>query len=80
MSSHNPLIQQAIEHFDTKGRQSGLADAVGVSQGMVSGWLNGRYEITWEMAKRIEQATDGVVSRYDLRPDIFGPKPEADAA
>lgn len=28
-----------------------------------------------EIAKRIEDATDGAVTRYDLRPDIFGDPP-----
>ncbi|WP_010323009.1 transcriptional regulator [Marinobacterium stanieri] len=80
MSDVNPLIQRAIQLYADKGKQQGLAEACDVSQGMVSGWLHNRYEITWEMAKRIEKATGGSITRYDLRPDIFGDKPTADAA
>lgn len=28
------------------------------------------------MARAIETATDGVVTRYELRPDVFGPAPD----
>jgi DNA-binding transcriptional regulator YdaS (Cro superfamily) len=33
-----------------------------------------------KLANRIEQATGGAVTRHDLRPDVFGPAPEAEAA
>jgi DNA-binding transcriptional regulator YdaS (Cro superfamily) len=60
--------------------QSDLADRVGVSQGMVSHWLGGRKGITAERARDIEIATNGVVQRHELRPDVFdaptGPRPE----
>lgn len=69
----NKNIEQAINCFNDK--QSGLAKAVGVTQGMVSGWLNGRYQITWEQAKKIETVTSGKVTRHELRPDIFGEAP-----
>lgn len=28
-----------------------------------------------ELAKKIEDATDGIVTRHDLRPDVFGVAP-----
>jgi DNA-binding transcriptional regulator YdaS (Cro superfamily) len=31
------------------------------------------------LARDIEQATDGAVTRHDLRPDVFGPAPEPPA-
>ncbi len=80
MRDVNPHIARAIDLFADRGRQAGLASAVGVSQGMVSGWLTGRYEVTLEAAIKIEEATAGAVSSHDLRPDIFGDKPSADAA
>jgi DNA-binding transcriptional regulator YdaS (Cro superfamily) len=32
-----------------------------------------------ELVARIESATDGIVSRHELRPDIYGPRPTAEA-
>jgi len=52
--------------------QDDLASILGVSQGMISHWVTGRNRLTAERAIQIEQATDGQVSRYALRPDIFG--------
>lgn len=69
-------IQRAIDHFG--GRQK-LAKAAGVSVQAISFWLNGERQITPECANRIHAATNGEVSRDDLRPDIFGP-PTAAAA
>lgn len=56
-----------------------LAQKIGVSQGLVSQWLNwleGKPEnitkITAERAVDIETATSGVVTRRHTRPDLFG--------
>ncbi len=40
----------------------------------------GHSRASYGMAFRIEEATQKGVSRHDLRPDIFGPHPESDAA
>lgn len=47
-----------------------------VSQGLVWQWESGRQRVTAERAIEIETATNGAVTRHDLRPDIFGPVPE----
>jgi transcriptional regulator with XRE-family HTH domain len=52
--------------------QSKLATSLGVSQGLVHQWASGKTRITAERAIAIEAATDGLVTKYDLRPDIFG--------
>jgi len=52
--------------------QAELAGALGVTQSIVSQWLNGSTRITAERAVQIEQITQGKVTRTDLRPDIFG--------
>jgi hypothetical protein len=44
----------------------------GVSGGMVGHWIAGRHRITAERAIQIEAATDGAVTRAELRPDLFG--------
>lgn len=51
--------------------QEELAHAVGVTQPMVSFWVSGACRITAERAVLIERATGGMVSRKDLRPDLF---------
>lgn len=38
-------------------------------------WLNGTLPPSHKWMDAIEKATGGHVSRHDVRPDIFGPKP-----
>jgi len=58
--------------------QAAFAKKVGVSQGRVSQWLDGE-TIPAERCVAIEKATQGRVTRQDLRPDLFG-KPQERAA
>jgi len=60
----------------SKKSQTEFADKLGVTQGLVSQWLKGVTAITPERAIDIEDATEGQVTRYDLRPDIFGRSPQ----
>jgi DNA-binding transcriptional regulator YdaS (Cro superfamily) len=62
------LIQKAI---DLIGTQAALGVKAGVSQQHISRLLGERQRITAETAIRIERATDGAVSRHDLRPDLY---------
>jgi DNA-binding transcriptional regulator YdaS (Cro superfamily) len=59
------------------GGQSQLARSLGgkVRQGYVWKWLRRGYPPA-EHAVAIERATRGAVTRYDLRPDVFGPPPK----
>lgn len=57
--------------------QGAFAQVLGVSQGMVSHWLLGKKRITAERARDIERATAGRITRYDLRPDVFGEREAA---
>ncbi len=52
------------------GGQKKLAQALGVTEGMVSHWLHGRNQVTLERAILIERLTGGAVRREQLRPDI----------
>jgi len=45
------------------------------TQGLVSQWENGSTAIRAERAIQIDVATDGAVSRHELLPAVFGPKP-----
>lgn len=54
-----------------------LAKRLGVSKQAVSHWRKGRYRVPAERCLAIEEATEGKVTRYALRPDVFGSAPEA---
>lgn len=54
------------------GTQVEFAQACEISQGLVSQFLSGAKQPGWRTCQRIEQATAGRVTRYQLRPDIFG--------
>lgn len=57
------------------GSQRALADACGVSQQAVQQWVaTGKVPAT--RVQSVVDACGGAVSAYDLRPDVFGPKPE----
>lgn len=45
------------------------------TQGLVSQWEKGTTAIKAERAIQIDLATDGAVSRFELLPAVFGPKP-----
>lgn len=54
------------------GSQKALADALGVSLGAVNQWARGHRPIPPKQCIPIEEACGGQVTRYDLRPDVFG--------
>lgn len=67
-------LQRAIDLVP--GGQSGLARCIGVKQGHVWYWLNRRSgQAPADVCRLIEAATGGRVTRYELRPDVFGPAP-----
>lgn len=68
----NTYIEKAVS---IAGSKSGLARACGVSPPAVYKWL--RFGVSAERALSIERATQGAVTRYELRPDIFGREPES---
>lgn len=58
------------EYVDQHG-QTATAALLGVSQGLVWQWINGKTRVTAERAIQIETATGGKVDRASLRPDLF---------
>lgn len=69
-------IQDAVA---IAGSQSELARRIGISQGHLWSWLHRDKKVPAERCAAIERATNGAVSRYALRPDVFGPAPDPDA-
>ena len=65
-------LEAAIEHC---GGQANLAEKIGKSQQLVSYWRKAKNGVPAEYVAAIEAATDGLVTRHELRPDIFGPAP-----
>ena len=68
-------LERAIEIC---GGQTALAIAIGVKQPNVWNWLNRADGVTpAEYCLKIEQATHGAVTRYELRPDVFCEAPQS---
>ncbi|MET0332579.1 MAG: helix-turn-helix domain-containing protein [Dyella sp.] len=73
----NTAIQVATK---LAGGQAALARAVGVTQPLVWQWCAGRRPVAPQHCIKIEESTKGQVTRYDLRPDVFGEAPKAKKA
>lgn len=71
----DPNIEQAIRFCG--GTQNGLASMIGgnTTQGHVHQWLRGLKKVSPEFAALIEMATEGHVTRLQIRPDVFGKLP-----
>lgn len=52
--------------------QAEFASRLNVTQGLISQWIVGKTRVTAERAIQIEKVTNGIVSRAELRPDLFG--------
>lgn len=71
------MSQSALERaIEAAGSQAELARRIGKKQAHIWNWLNRDKCVPAEVAIPIEQATEGKVTRHDLRPDIFGPAPK----
>lgn len=71
----HPIRQFRLDHaLSQQGFCQLLAQhGVAVSAGLISHWETGRHQPTPDQWPAIEQATNGAVTRADLRPDIFDP-------
>lgn len=56
--------------------QAELARRIGKRPGHIWAWINRDHRVPAEMCKPIEHATGGLVTRHELRPDIFDPPAE----
>lgn len=61
-------------YLEKNGGQTAFAKKLKVSQGLVWQWLNGETRITAERAVQIEAVTDGLITRNELRPDLYAPE------
>jgi DNA-binding transcriptional regulator YdaS (Cro superfamily) len=62
-----------LNQFIEKGHmtQAELARRLDVTPGLIWQWLNDHRRIAAEQVIPIEKATDGAVTRHDLRPDLY---------
>lgn len=65
------------EAFCKKNRLNGaqFGRRVGISRSLACRLIQGTRKVSPDLAKQIERRTGRAVTRYDLRPDIFGKKP-----
>lgn len=54
---------------EQRGRSLRLANTLGVTPPVVSDWCTGKKQVPVERCVAIERATEGAVTRRDLRPD-----------
>ena len=54
--------------------QNDAAEMWGCSQAMISSIACGKARAGWRLAAQIHEATNGEVSKHELRPDIYGPE------
>ena len=75
--SKSSALAKAIE---VCGSQASLASRIGVKQQVISFWLTkSRLGVAAEYVIPIERATEGAVTRHELRPDIY-PQEQGQAA
>ena len=62
-------LMKLIEYVKCRGSQRGLADKIGITPVLISQWANASRPVPPERCVEIERATDGQVTRKDLRPE-----------
>lgn len=79
VNSPHAALLRAIE---VVGSQAALAREIGCTPAHVWNWVNRENSkgTPAEFCRAIESATSGQVTRYDLRPDVFGEAPTKEAA
>lgn len=68
----NP-IERALDAAG--GKQNELASRLSVTPQALNQWVNGVRPVPAKHCIAIEEATGGAVTRYELRPDVFGAAP-----
>jgi len=62
-----------VQYFLTEphGSRQKMANNLGGTKALISQVTQGRFKHSIDLCKRIEQQTNGKVSRKDLRPDLY---------
>lgn len=75
MSEKNLVMKAVVK---TLGGQHSVGRELGVTQQTVSSWVSGKTRMPAERVLHIERLLKEVgseIDRYDLRPDVYGPRP-----
>jgi DNA-binding transcriptional regulator YdaS (Cro superfamily) len=61
------------EYFETEplGSIAEMADYLGISRVWMSQIIHGKVQPSYKLAIRIDHATQGLVKKEELRPDVF---------
>ena len=82
--THLVIIFRAMNAIFLYRKKNGLSQAafaklIGIRQTAVSNYENEIRKPNFKMAITIERVTMGQITRYELRPDVFGPAPDDSA-
>lgn len=69
------MNQHLVKAVEASGGRSNLAKALGVSTVFINDMIHGKKPVPASRCIAIERVTDGAVTRYELRPDVFGEAP-----
>ncbi len=63
-----------LEYFKEEpiGAKKEMAEYLGITQPWMAMLIHNRAKCSPALAKKIEEATQGLVTRKELRPDLFG--------
>lgn len=75
-----PMLEALERAISIAGGQSELARRIKAKQQTVHYWVSTAGKAPAEYVRAIEAAVDGQVTRYELRPDVFGAAPETERA
>lgn len=78
-SVYSPAMDGIDRAIQVAGTAAKLAGLVGVVPMTVTQWRR-RGQVPAERCRAIEAATNGEVTRYQLRPDVFGEAPDREVA
>lgn len=66
------LREWVNKQTDRMAARAAVAVALGVTEVAVRHWCNGTRQVSGERCIELETFTGGAVTRYALRPDVFG--------
>ena len=70
-------LQAIKKALDLIGSQEVAAEKLGLkTQAQISSWITGRRPLPSKHCIKIEELTDQQITRYQLRPDVFGQAPD----
>jgi DNA-binding transcriptional regulator YdaS (Cro superfamily) len=72
MTEHDPTRIRAVVETLSGGDIPKAARALDVDRALVWQWVNGKRPVAAKHCLRIERETNGIHTRYDVRPDVFG--------